>query len=153
MILLDTSGLLAAMFKDQNQHEACARALREAEPPRVMSPFVLAEVARVISHYSRTEALVALLEQIHARVYEVAHFTADDCLQARSLIASHSSLSLPSASIVVLANRFATRDVLTLNEQRFRVVRPSQGRFRLLPADAPSPSGRRKTAATKSLRP
>ena len=45
MILLDTSGLLAALFSDQNRHEECARALREASPPRIVSPFVL-EIGR-----------------------------------------------------------------------------------------------------------
>ena len=42
MILLDTSGLLAAMFEDQNHHEACARILREAEDERIISPRDLA---------------------------------------------------------------------------------------------------------------
>jgi predicted nucleic acid-binding protein len=48
VILLDTSGLLAAMFEDQNHHEACARVLREAEDERIISPFVLAEADYLI---------------------------------------------------------------------------------------------------------
>jgi hypothetical protein len=38
----------------------------------------------------------------------------------------------------VLANRHGTRDVLTLDERHFRVLkRPRDLPFRLLPADAP----------------
>jgi predicted nucleic acid-binding protein len=46
-------------------------------------------------------------------------------------------VSLADASIVVLANRHDTLDVLTLDERHFRVLRGQGGSpFRLLPADA-----------------
>ncbi len=44
MMLLDTSGLLAALFPDQRQHDACAAALLAADGPLLLSPFVLAEL-------------------------------------------------------------------------------------------------------------
>jgi predicted nucleic acid-binding protein len=46
-------------------------------------------------------------------------------------------VGLAKASVVVLANRYDTRDVLTLDELHFRVLRGMRDRpFRLLPADA-----------------
>jgi predicted nucleic acid-binding protein len=46
-------------------------------------------------------------------------------------------VGLADASVVVLANRHGTLDVLTLDERHFRVLRGPDGRtFRLLPADA-----------------
>jgi uncharacterized protein len=46
-------------------------------------------------------------------------------------------LGLADASIVVLAERFGTRRLLTLEERAFRSVTPLQGgQFTLLPADA-----------------
>lgn len=46
-------------------------------------------------------------------------------------------LGVPDASLVVLADRYGTRDLLTLDERHFRAVEPLQGgRFRLLPSDA-----------------
>ena len=46
-------------------------------------------------------------------------------------------VGLADASVVVLANRHETLDVLTLDERHFRVLRGPGGRpFRLLPADA-----------------
>jgi predicted nucleic acid-binding protein len=44
-------------------------------------------------------------------------------------------ISLADASIVVLADRHATRDVLTLDERHFRVLQATRKPFRLLPAD------------------
>jgi len=157
VILLDTSGLLAAMFKDQNQHEACARALREAEPPRVMSPFVLAELDYLIVKYAGVGAEIKFLNEILCSAYEVSPWTVEDLISAHEVIRRYEALriGLADASTVVLAEKHGIYDILTLDERHFRAMQP-QGRrkgFRLLPADAPSPSGRRKTAATKSLRP
>jgi hypothetical protein len=46
-------------------------------------------------------------------------------------------VGLADASIVVLAERHDTSDVLTLDERHFRVLRTAQGgEFRVLPADA-----------------
>ena len=44
MILLDTSGLLAAIDSKQRHHDAAARSLRAAQAPLLLSPFVLAEL-------------------------------------------------------------------------------------------------------------
>ncbi|GAB4109988.1 MAG: hypothetical protein Kow001_10500 [Acidobacteriota bacterium] len=47
MILLDTSGLLAALFPDQRTHLACAQALDGMGGPLLLSPFVLAEIDKL----------------------------------------------------------------------------------------------------------
>jgi predicted nucleic acid-binding protein len=139
MILLDTSGLLAALFSDQNRHEECARALREAPPPRILSPFVLAELDYLIAKYAGVPAEVALLEEIERGVYELAVFDEFNMSGARQIVERYSDLNigLADASIAVLSERYDTRDVLTLDERHFRAIRPSpRRRFRLLPADA-----------------
>ena len=139
MILLDTSGLLAALFSDQRQHEECARVLREAPPPRILSPFVLAELDYLIIKYAGVPAEVALLEEIVRGVYELVIFEKFSLDKAREIVERYSDLSigLADASIAVLADRYDTRDVLTLDERHFRALRPSpRKRFRILPADA-----------------
>jgi predicted nucleic acid-binding protein len=138
MILLDTSGLLAALFSDQQHHEECARALRESSPPRVISPFVLAELDYLITKYAGVPAEVALLEEIERGAYELAMFDEFNVAKAREVIERYSDLNvgLADASIVVLADRHDVRDVLTLDERHFRALRPSpRKRFRILPAD------------------
>jgi predicted nucleic acid-binding protein len=140
VILLDTSGLLAALSPDQPRHADCARVLTDADPPRVISPFVLAETDYLIQKFARVEGELLFLEELSKGVYELAPFTNHDVFIARGVIERYRSLGigLADASIVVLAERYESRDILTLDERRFRAIRPMSGRksFRLLPADA-----------------
>lgn len=139
MILLDTSGLLAALFSDQNRHEECARALLDAEPPRIMSPLVLAELDYLIVKYVGVEAELRLLAEIEMGVYEVASFEVNDIANAHEILRRYKLLrvGLADASTVVLADRYDTRNVLTLDERHFRALKPSRRRsFKILPADS-----------------
>lgn len=113
MILLDTSGLLAALFADQNHHEECARILRESKPPRVLSPFVLAELDHLILKYAGVEAELALLAEVGRGVYELAKFDRYD-IDFAEIVEQYRDLriGLADASIAVCAKRWQTRDVL-----------------------------------------
>jgi predicted nucleic acid-binding protein len=138
VILLDTSGLLAALFADQNHHEQCARILRESKPPRVLSPFVLAELDYLILKYAGVEAELALLAEVGRGVYELAEFDRYDVDAAYEIVEQYRDLriGLADASIAVCAKRWDARDVLTLDERHFRVLRAApRKRFRILPAD------------------
>ena len=138
MIMIDTSGLLAALFSDQNRHEECARALREATPPLIVSPFVLAELDYLITKFAGVDAAIALLEEIERGAYELAVVDEFTILHSREVIERYRDLNvgLTDASIVVLADRYSAYTVLTLDERHFRAFRPSpRRRFRILPAD------------------
>lgn len=138
MILLDTSGLLSALFSDQRHHEACAVALRAAEAPLIVSPFVLAEIDYLIAKYAGVDAELEFLADVASGAYEVPPFSGADIAAATRVIDRYRDLNigLADASVVVLAERFGTTDVLTLNEHHFRAIRTGSGRpFRLLPAD------------------
>ena len=138
MILLDTSGLLAAIDASQRQHDAVRRALEGAPPPWVLSPFVLAELDYLLATRVGQDAERALLGEVAREVYRLETLTADEIGMAGRLIGRFSDLQigLADASLVVLANRYGVRDVLTLDERHFRVLRGPGGRpFRLLPAD------------------
>ena len=139
MILLDTSGLLAALDPDQHRHGEAAKALTTARPPRLLSPFVLAELDYLLATRVGQPAELALLDEVALGAYRLEPFSEADIGIARNVIASFSSLGigLADASIVVLADRYGVRDLLTLDERHFRTLRASGGaQFRLLPADA-----------------
>ena len=139
MIILDTSGLLAAIDAGQRQHAAAVAALRAADPPWLLSPFVLAELDYLLATRVSVTAERALLAEVGRGVYRLEPFDADDAAAAERVIARYAALApgLADASIVVLATRFGIRDVLTLDERHFRSMRGPGGRaFRLLPADA-----------------
>jgi uncharacterized protein len=139
MILLDTSGLLAAIDRSQHHHEAAQRALEAAAPPWSLSPFVLAELDQILATRVSQEAERALLAEVARGVYRLETFDAAEVEDAERLIGRYRGLEigLADASIVVLADRYGVRDLLTLDERHFRAMRGPGGRpFRLHPADS-----------------
>ncbi len=138
MILLDTSGLLAALDSSQRQHASCAAALRRSTPPFLLSPFVLAELDYLLSQHVGADAQAALLDEVARGAYQLEGFDPADVKAASEVIHRFASLKigLADASIVVLARRHGARDVLTLDERHFRALRiGGRKAFRLLPSD------------------
>ncbi len=139
MILIDSSGLLAALDSSQHDHADAARALRAAEPPFLLSPFVLAELDYFLATRIGSDAEVALLAEVAAGAYQLEPFDRDDVAAAIAVVQKYvdHAIGLADASIVVLADRYDLSDVLTLDMRHFRTIRRADGRpFRLLPADA-----------------
>lgn len=89
MIILDTSGLLAAIDASQGQHAAAVVALRAADPPWVLSPFVLAELDYLLGTRVGQEAERALLAEVGRGVYRLEAFDADDVSAAERVIARY----------------------------------------------------------------
>ncbi len=139
MILLDTSGLLAAIDGKQRHHDAAARSLRAARAPLLLSPFVLAELDYLLATRVGLDAELALLGEVARGAYQLTTFSVDDVAAASKIIERYRSLELglADASIVVLAERHGVGDILTLDERHFRAISPATGEaFRLLPLDA-----------------
>ncbi len=138
MILLDTSGLLAAFDASQNWHADAARSLVAASPPRLLSPFVLAELDYLLAARVGEAARIAVLNEVERGAYTLAPMSGADVGLARRIIERHADLgiSLADASIVVLAERHQLQDVLTLDQRHFRVLSVEGRAFRVLPADA-----------------
>lgn len=138
MILLDASGLLAVIDAAQPSHEAAVSALRLAVPPRCLSPFVLAELDYMVSTRVSRAAARRLLVEVGDGAYQLEPFTSADVKRAVEILDEFHGLDvgIADASVVVLAERYGVRDVLTLDERHFRALRDHAGRpFRILPAD------------------
>ena len=75
MIILDTSGLLSAIDGSQTHHHAAAAALRQAEAPLLLSPFVLAELDYLLATRVSRLAEQALLGQVADGVYRLESFS------------------------------------------------------------------------------
>ncbi len=137
-MIVDTSVLLAAFVPDQRMHERCARLLK-ANRPLVISPLVLAELDYLTVQIAGVEAELALLGELCSGAYELAAFGTDDLFRARTIVERYSDLplGLTDASLIVLADRYNTAAIATLDERHFRIVESLQGGpFRVLPADA-----------------
>ncbi len=140
MLLLDTSGLLAATDADQRFHRAARGALERATGPLIVSPFVLAKLDYLLLTRVGRQAELALLAEVARWAYRLEPFSAFDVDEARAVIeqyAGFGDVGLADASNVVLARRYDTRDILTLDERHFRVLRAARDLpFRVLPADS-----------------
>lgn len=138
MIILDTGGLYAALDANESVHGRAVAALVAARPPRLLSPFVLAELDYLIGTRVGHDAQLALADEVARGVYQLAQLSADDIARARRLMDRYSDLriGLADASVVVLALEHKTADLLCTDERHFRALRGPGGRpFRLLPAD------------------
>ena len=115
--MLDTSGLLAAIDGSQRQHAEAAAAIRESSGPLLLSPFVLAELDYLLSTRVSQAAAVALLDQVATGAYRLEPMEADDIGRALEIVQQYSDLQLglADASLVVLAERHDTHDILTLD--------------------------------------
>lgn len=139
MILIDTSGLLAAIDSAQAAHAAAAAAIASDPGPFVLSPFVLAELDYLLGRRVGKHAQRALLEDVAAGAYRLERISDADVRRTAEIIERYADLmiGLADASIVVLAERLGVQDLLTLDERHFRaVLGPHDKPFRLLPADA-----------------
>jgi predicted nucleic acid-binding protein len=109
-----------------------------ARSPLILSPFVLAELGYFLAREAGVDAELTLLGEVARGVYELVPFREDDVRAAAAVIEQYRDLGigLVDASLVVLAERFDTERVLTLDDGRFRALRTTRGRpFVLLPAD------------------
>ena len=139
MIVVDTSGLLAAIDRSQRHHAAAAATLRGTDEPRLLSPFVLAELDYLLATRVSASVARAFLGEVARGAYQLEPFGQDDVEAALAILARYPDLDLglADASLIVLAERHDTLQLLTLDERHFRAVRGPGGRpFRLFPADA-----------------
>lgn len=83
MILLDTSGLLAAIDSSQRHHRQAVAALREARGPLLLSPFVLAELDYLLATRVGPQTEIALLAEVGRGAYRLEPFEAADIAIAR----------------------------------------------------------------------
>ncbi|WP_026924815.1 type II toxin-antitoxin system VapC family toxin [Glycomyces arizonensis] len=139
MIICDTNCLLSLVNAD-DPHHVEVRGLAYAQSrPLIVSPLVLAEfdylVRKVVNGATARGLLAGLLE---GRMIEVPSLSRTDLLAAIKVDGKYRALDLglTDASLVVLAYRYHTTDLLTRDERDFRPVTPLQGgAFRLLPKD------------------
>ncbi len=139
MIVLDTGGLYAALDANENLHGRAVAALVAATPPRVVSPFVLTELDSLIANRVGHQAEMALISEVTRGAYRLEPFSSEDLSHAERIMERYADLSigLADASVVVLANRHKTLDLLCTDERHFRALRGPGGRpFRLLPIDS-----------------
>jgi predicted nucleic acid-binding protein len=138
-LIVDASALYAQADADEPEHEAVSGVLRSERGELVTSQLVVAEADYLILRRLGVDAELRFLEDLAGGTYLADTLSPAELAIARDVAARYRDLELglADASLVVLANRWQTRRILTLDERAFRAVSPLQGgSFTLLPADA-----------------
>jgi len=136
VIIADTSGLLALFNAAEPDHPTVAQVVAGEPDQLVISPFVLAELDYLVGTRIGVAAETAMLRELAGGAYHLATIDPDQLAVAAGLVERYRDLriGLADASLAVLAERYRTRRLLTLDRRHFTVVRPlSGGVFDLLP--------------------
>jgi predicted nucleic acid-binding protein len=139
VIVCDTSGLVAAYSATDPRRTQITEQLSADPGGLILSPFVLAELDYLAATLSGVRAELKILADVADGVFTLAAFGPDDVAQAAVLVERYRAMriGLADASLVVLAARYSTTRLLTLDERHFRAIRPLRGNaFTILPADA-----------------
>ena len=133
-VIVDTSALLAYFDSHEPDHAAVAGVFEGSTEPLVVSPYVVAETDYLVATRHGTDAELAVLAELAGGAWELPAFEAADLVAARELIERYAdqTIGVADASLVVLAARYRTSTIVTLDRRHFGVVRP------LAVADSPS---------------
>ncbi|MFC4336717.1 type II toxin-antitoxin system VapC family toxin [Salininema proteolyticum] len=143
IIVADTSALLAAFSPAESDHHDCLAYLN-AHGQFVYSPMVLTEFDHLVRARSgRFDTALDAHRQLLARVEAGSDLIADiemaDHLAAAGLREKHRDMELDLADAlgVVLARKYSTDLIFTLDEGDFRRLRPLDDftHFRIMPKD------------------
>ena len=135
-MIADTSALLAFFDTDEPDHEKVSAVLIGATEPLVVSPCVVAELDYLVASRLGVSAELAVLRELTGGAWDLPAIDVDDLVKARAIIERYAdqNIGVAVASNVILADRYRTRTIVTLDHRHFDVLRPlSGGRFRILP--------------------
>jgi uncharacterized protein len=141
-LVVDTSAILASLDEAYAEHEAIAAILATETGPLVISPMVVAEADYMLYTGLGAAAARRFAADVAAEAYELPEWAADDHATALDVINRTSDdinyIGVTDAANVVLADRYRTTRMLTLDQRHFRRLRPLWGAdyFTLLPHDS-----------------
>ncbi len=136
-MICDTGGIISGLIANQPHQEECLAAINGADR-LIVPPLVLCELDYIVTKRHGDNVAGRVLARLAEPEYEIASFTTADLLAAIDVMRTYKDLNigLTDASLVVLAKRYKTDEILTLDQRHFRVMRGLDGRhFRLLPFD------------------
>jgi predicted nucleic acid-binding protein len=138
-LLVDAGALYAQADADEPGHAAVRAILERERETLVTTELAVAEADYLILDRLGPDVELAFLEDLAEGTYVVECLDPAQLRAARDVVAQYRDLQigLADASLVVIAERYGTRRLLTFDERAFRAVAPLQGgSFTILPADA-----------------
>jgi len=132
LVTVDTSAFVAALNRDDPNHDRAITVLKADRGPLLLPTGILAEVAYFVERGFGAKALIAWLDDVEAGVYRL-DCGDDDIPRVRTLVARYADMPLGLADAVVIAcaERNGGR-VLTFDLRHFGVV-AREGRIDVIP--------------------
>ena len=135
MIIVDTSALYALMRVDDPMSQSVLEAIRD-DPVRVVSPYVVAELDYLfLTRYGVVQEL-RVMEELASGNFDLASIGAADIIGCTRVMSRYQDqrVGVTDASMVILADRYGTDRIATLDRRHFSVLRGLDGQpFELLP--------------------
>lgn len=136
-MIVDTSALLAYFNVREPDHDAVFAVIDDNDDGLlVVSPYVVAELDYLIAQRIGVDAELEVLRELSSGAWELAVFGVAELELATTVIEMYGDqkIGAADASIVVLADRYHTRTIATLDRRHFDVLRPiGGGRFSIRP--------------------
>jgi uncharacterized protein len=136
VIVADTSGLLPYFDQSEPRHEQLTGFIDGQDEQLVVSPYVVAELDYLVSSRQGLTIELTVLRALASGAYELAQLSPTELAACADVIERYSDqdIGVTDASLVVLARRYETRRILTLDHRHFDVLRPlTGGRFQVVP--------------------
>jgi hypothetical protein len=135
-VIIDTSALLAYFDTDEPDHQAVAAVIDDTDEPLVVSPYVVTELDYLVASRLGVAAELAVLAELAGGAWDLAAIDEQGLRDARGVIERYADqrIGVADASNAVLAARYRTHTIVTLDHRHFDVLRPlAGGRFAVLP--------------------
>lgn len=139
-LVVDAGALYAQADADEPCHAAVRAILERERETLVTTELAVAEADYLILDRLGPDVELAFLEDLAEGTFIVECLDRAQLRKARDVVARYRDLrlGLADASLVVIAERYASRRILTFDERAFRSVAPLQGgSFTILPSDQP----------------
>jgi predicted nucleic acid-binding protein len=136
VVVADSSALYAAYVSTEPAHGAVVEFLDRDASPLVVSPQVVNELDHVVLSRWGVSGEIAVIDNLATADLVLPPLDHEGLRRCVDVIAEYQELpiGLADASLVVLAERYETRRILTLDRRHFTVMKPLQGgEFELLP--------------------
>lgn len=137
-LIVDAGALYAQADADEPRHASVRAILERERDVIVTTELAVAEADYLILDRLGLDVEIAFLEDLAGGTFIVESLDRPQLRAARDIVLRYRDLrlGLSDASLVVIAERYAARRLLTFDERAFRAVAPLQGgAFTVLPAD------------------
>lgn len=135
-MIVDTSALLAYFDTDEPDHQAVRSVIDNAPEVLVVSPYVVAQLDYLVGTRLGVEAETAVLSELAGGAWDLPSIDVSDLSRMVTVIQRYADqdIGVADASNVVLAQRYQTITIATLDRRHFDVLRPlGGGHFNVVP--------------------